>query len=339
MIAHTSVSRATLTRSTGRRGNMKERQRIQGAWLGTMRVLRLIFGVLMTALTVIAVFASNFLRAQGENSVTSKIKRDSSWLTDVERQSVDAHPFTLNFWYRYAKYIAHNNTNCYICSRMPLAVLSPSVVPQPVAEVKSHFPAILKSAESELTVTRINDTLIRLTGAGVQPPVFTNATGNHLGLNDSLVAAPMIGPVWIPEGVRFECFTNGASPEGERQDLGKVSAYHCASVYAPCTTYGNTSELNITQAPEGATCVPYFEAPDFTGTLSQSDIYWLCGFYLYTNLPPRWFGRCALVRATQHSYMVSAQGVRNGTIRVRRLASDPHDPVCGSDVPQEEKQS
>lgn len=85
--------------------------------------------------------------------------------------------------------------------------------------------------------------------------------------------------------------------------------YHFVSVYAPCTPNANHSELNATQAPVGATFVPYFLAPDFTGT--QADIYWLCGFYLYTNLPSNWFGRCALVRATQHSYMVLAQNVRN----------------------------
>lgn len=146
----------------------------------------------------------------------------------------------------------------------------------------------------------------------------------------------MVGPVWIPEGAKFECCLNNFFPDEQRQDLGNVSMYNCVSILlAPLNA--NHLELNANQEPVGYTYVPYFQAPDFTGTFSQANIYWLCGFYLYTNLPANWFGCCAQVRDTQHSYTVSAQNVRNQTLRIQRSIPDPQDPIWGSDVPQEYK--
>lgn len=77
----------------------------------------------------------------------------------------------------------------------------------------------------------------------------------------------MVGPVWIPEGAKFECCLNNIFPDEQRQDLGNVSMYNCVSILlAPLNA--NHLELNANQEPVGYTCVPYFQAPDFTGTFS-----------------------------------------------------------------------
>lgn len=105
---------------------------------------------------------------------------------------------------------------------------------QPIPEVKSHFPSI-----------RI-----------LKRP-----------LNDSSEVVPMIGTVWIPKGIKFDCYTNSVFPGcGD-----SIHASLCLIVYAPCTPYANCSELQkANHAPAGATCVPYFQATDFTGTFSIS---------------------------------------------------------------------
>ena len=90
----------------------------------------------------------------------------------------------------------------------------------------------------------------------------------------------------------------------------------------------------------GSACAPYSTVPDVLGTYPQTDVMFLCGYYMYAQLPPGWVGRCAAVEPTDHSFIVSAMphpGELPGEQRMRRDVSQPHDPVWCSNVPEDHK--
>jgi len=114
------------------------------------------------------VLTSFLLVDQQDEDSTHKDQREVRWLTTIQSQYDHSSPYTMNLWYRYAKYVANNLTNCYVCSHMPLAVHTPLVRPQPFKNTSSLFPDILSSNYHDAV---LNKTVRPLTGfAPPRPP-------------------------------------------------------------------------------------------------------------------------------------------------------------------------
>ena len=300
--------------------------------MGTLKVF------LSCAAAVVCVLL--FVDQQGKDS-TREDQREVRWLTTVQSQYDHSSPYTMNLWYRYAKYVANNLTNCYVCSHMPLAVHTPLIRPQPFRNTPSLFPDILSSNYQDAV---LNQTVRPLTGiTPPRPPPAGQGNRNfskYFHVVNSKFEQPFLGPVHIPAHVKFTCYTNrngilGAVPI----PVGETSRFHCQEVIVPCTPFQANKSLNISQAPPGTRCAPYYQAPDMLGTLPQQDLYWLCGHFLYLALPPNWAGICAPVVATGHSYVVTTSNIQlhlKGT-RHHRSADQPHDSIWGSNVPKDKK--
>uniref|UniRef100_A0A669F5W9 CCHC-type domain-containing protein n=1 Tax=Oreochromis niloticus TaxID=8128 RepID=A0A669F5W9_ORENI len=66
--------------------------------------------------------------------------------------------------------------------------------------------------------------------------------------------------------------------------------------------------------------------------------YWLCGQRAYFILPPGWTGTCAPIFISDHTFRMSAVNSSQTTRRRRDVSAvQPHDPIYGSDVPEEFK--
>ncbi|CAI5644579.1 unnamed protein product [Oreochromis niloticus] len=65
---------------------------------------------------------------------------------------------------------------------------------------------------------------------------------------------------------------------------------------------------------------------------------WLCGQRAYFILPPGWTGTCAPIFISDHTFRMSAVNSCQTTRRRRDVSAvQPHDPIYGSDVPEEFK--
>lgn len=238
--------------------------------------------------------------------------------------------YDLNLWYRYAKYVARsrNNTNCYVCTHMPIAANNPYVVPKP-ANTSTIFPHALPSALSpHLMNMSVNWQM--------PPPVnvskldFSQFMGPP---HNETSHSPLYGPVHIPPGAKYTCYENHVYINTvDPVQMGEVSRVHCAVVHTPCTPLPNGT-LNTTQATPGTTCVPYFQAPDALGVYGQLGFNWLCGSYMFLDLPMGWEGRCAPVEPADHSYMVTLHHLS----RAKRNVFEHHDSIWGTDVPNDHK--
>ncbi|CAI5661065.1 unnamed protein product [Oreochromis niloticus] len=99
---------------------------------------------------------------------------------------------------------------------------------------------------------------------------------------------------------------------------------------------GNTTNCNQTAANgEGA---PVNTSAPSNGTYWVQGMAWLCGQRAYFILPPGWTGTCAPIFISDHTFRMSAVN-SSQTTRQRRDVStlQPHDPIYGSDVPEEFK--
>lgn len=103
-------------------------------------------------------------------------------------------------------------------------------------------------------------------------------------------------------------------------------------MYTPCTT-NRKGDFNESEARKGSTCTDYFTAPDAMGTNPQTNFVWLCGLTIYHYLPVGWTGRCAPVRPTDHSFVITATEVHHG----KRDIFTKHDSIWGTDVPNDHK--
>ncbi|CAI5669538.1 unnamed protein product [Oreochromis niloticus] len=98
----------------------------------------------------------------------------------------------------------------------------------------------------------------------------------------------------------------------------------------------NTTNCNqIAGKGEGA---PVNTTNRSNGTYWVQGMAWLCGQRAYFILPPGWTGVCAPIFISDHTFKIT---VRNTTMPQRRRrdisAVQLHDPIYGSDVPEEFK--
>ncbi|CAI5674909.1 unnamed protein product [Oreochromis niloticus] len=64
---------------------------------------------------------------------------------------------------------------------------------------------------------------------------------------------------------------------------------------------------------------------------------WLCGQRAYFILPPGWTGVCAPIFISDHTFKITTGNATRTRRRRDVSAVQPHDPIWGSDVPQEFK--
>lgn len=138
----------------------------------------------------------------GDNSNNSPL----DWYTKAFNFSSS---FELNMWYRYAQFLAKskNQSNCYVCTRMPIATRNPHIIPKPVTNVSTLFPHILSSS---LSATFLNQTywfMISGPGPNVSKLDFTHFLNTNDTKNNSIY-----GPVHLTKDIQFDCFYNKNNP-------------------------------------------------------------------------------------------------------------------------------
>ncbi|CAI5644578.1 unnamed protein product [Oreochromis niloticus] len=99
---------------------------------------------------------------------------------------------------------------------------------------------------------------------------------------------------------------------------------------------GNTTNCNQTAANGEGT--PVNTSAPSNGTYWMQGMAWLCGQRAYFILPPGWTGTCAPIFISDHTFRMSAVNSSQTTRRRRDVSAvQPHDPIYGSDVPEEFK--
>uniref|UniRef100_A0A3B3QVQ3 Uncharacterized protein n=1 Tax=Paramormyrops kingsleyae TaxID=1676925 RepID=A0A3B3QVQ3_9TELE len=98
---------------------------------------------------------------------------------------------------------------------------------------------------------------------------------------------------------------------------------------------GNTTNCDqIAVSGEGA---PVNMSGPSNGSYWVQGVAWLCGSRAYFVLPPGWYGVCAPIYVSDHTYVISAEDT---TKRRKRSTEEPvqtHDGVWGTDVPDDQK--
>lgn len=238
-------------------------------------------------------------------------------------------PFELNTWYNYAAFMANasNVTNCYVCSRLPLSASAPPITVR-AKDISTLWPDSLVSmyADSLLHVvyTPYNKPFPK--------PKFTGRNYTKF-LARNWTNPIILRTVPIPTKFKATCIANKMYVR-QNYSVGEIALKHCSKVITPCAKLTNGS-YNVSTAPPHATCVDLYAAPDVMGVCSQSDVYFLCGTSVFIALPMSWVGRCAVIDLTDQTYIVSAIKVTGK--RQRRSPTDPHDPIAGSNVPDDHK--
>ncbi|CAI5678619.1 unnamed protein product [Oreochromis niloticus] len=98
---------------------------------------------------------------------------------------------------------------------------------------------------------------------------------------------------------------------------------------------GNTTNCNQTAGNgEGA---PVNTANPSNGTYWVQGMAWLCGRRAYFILPLGWTGVCAPIFISDHTFKITTGNATRTRRRRDVSAVQPHDPIWGSDVPQEFK--
>lgn len=147
------------------------------------------------------------------------------------------HTYEQNLWYRYARHSASNNTNCYVCSRMPHSSVAPRVSIEPLAHPQSTCVLHMVAGKNEPTgyfnpskpynSSSINSCFMK--GNYCEPLNCSRHLGNHpwviaVPTQDDTTAQVAI--VSVPDDIEFPdcCYFNGTT------FLGNVSITQCTTV-------------------------------------------------------------------------------------------------------------
>lgn len=89
-------------------------------------------------------------------TLTVQLSRVRRWLNDygpgfISDPKDPKHPYEQNLWYRYARHSADNNTNCYVCSRMPHSSAAPRVSIEPLTHPQSTCVLHMVAGENKST--------------------------------------------------------------------------------------------------------------------------------------------------------------------------------------------
>ncbi|XP_055358545.1 syncytin-1-like [Betta splendens] len=262
-------------------------------------------------------------------------------IQDEERPPDQYHT---NSWYRYMKFLAKQSTHnftesgCYVCGNMPKSVANPDVQIQPVDPQREQlYPDTLRSLVSpDAFYASFRG---QTKGLVPRPPPYQGRNYTRF-LSANFSTDILFDHVPFPPQFKGHCFQSSSFSLLKNKDLaisvGEVPLKHCQTVKMPCTR--SATHFNTSEAPKGVQCVPYYDGPDFMGTLPQSDINYVCGHTIYVHLPPNWVGRCAPVYVSDGSYVITPQQMTHkGRLRKREMDLKESDRIWGSDVPMDKK--
>ncbi|XP_048858230.1 endogenous retrovirus group FC1 Env polyprotein-like [Brienomyrus brachyistius] len=256
-----------------------------------------------------------------------------------------SHPFMKNYWYRYVHdtVTAKNVTNCYVCSVMPTHSEGPTVYGKPMNMSQAKCAASFAGIGYQSIVSLI------FSVDGDYVNITTNGSGN---ITVKTVVQDATGI--YPDDPGFQ---NGTCLQDFWVDFNvtktNVSFPFSVLIYQDPTTYnhsvcykqnngtrwigGNTTNCHTTFVSSMYGSPVSFLGPS-NGTYWVDGVAWLCGPRAYFVLPPNWFGVCAPIFVSDHTFLI-AQGskVSIRSRRKRSISIQPHDSLWGTDVPPEHK--
>ncbi|CAI5668323.1 unnamed protein product [Oreochromis niloticus] len=251
-----------------------------------------------------------------QHHLQTRWTHDNSHLQEMTQDHI--HPWMNNAWYRYVhdrtKENNGNNSGCYVCSHMPSTSTHPTLYGLLMNKTQAKCAASFAGIGYQHSGIKNSDT--NPYSAGLQ-----NGTCDRLFWIDFNITnrnTSIHFPVFLKDGEQQHSMCYG-------QDAGN-------------RPLGNTTNCNqTTTSGEGA---PVNMSGSSNGTYWVQGMAWLCGQRAYFILPPGWTGTCAPIFISDHTFRMTAANATSATRRTRRSPlpePQPHDPVYGSDVPEEFK--
>ncbi|XP_048843290.1 uncharacterized protein LOC125715571 isoform X3 [Brienomyrus brachyistius] len=257
-----------------------------------------------------------------------------------------SHPFMQNYWYRYVHdtVTAKNVTNCYVCSVMPTHSEGPTVYGKAMnisqAKCAASFAGIGYQSRLSLIFSLAGeDVNITIPGTNRMTVVrikYQEATGNYpddVGFQNGTC----IQDFWVDFAVAK---TNVSLPFSVLMERDPLTYQHAICFKQDNGTRwigGNTTNCNLTYV-DSMYGSPISMLRPSNGTYWVDGVAWLCGPRAYFVLPPNWFGVCALIFVSDHTFLIAQESKTFFRSRRRRSISiQPHDSVWGTDVPAEHK--
>ncbi|CAI5670049.1 unnamed protein product [Oreochromis niloticus] len=271
-----------------------------------------------------------------QHHLRTRWTHDNSHLRDMTQDHI--HPWMNNAWYRYVHDRTKgepNNTACYICSHMPCTSTHPTFYGNYMNKTQAKCAASFAGIGYQHKKIIINETSsiiysLNLFSIFQGPPQYEVITVEDAGLDNGTCDQLF----WINfnvtnrnTSIHFPVFLDQTPGKNHsmcyRQDNGN-------------RPLGNTTNCNQTAANgEGA---PVNTSAPNNGTYWVQGMAWLCGQRAYFILPPGWTGTCAPIFISDHTFRMSAVNSSQTTRRRRDVSAvQPHDPIYGSDVPEEFK--
>ncbi|XP_048843204.1 uncharacterized protein LOC125715510 isoform X6 [Brienomyrus brachyistius] len=230
----------------------------------------------------------------------------------------ETHPFLQNYWYRYVYDSAKkdNLTNCYVCTHMPSHADGLTIYGKPMNKSQAKCAASFAGVGYQHDNIKINDT-----------DPYT------AGLDNGVCAQQF----WIDFAIKV---SNISLPLSVHLNMDPKTFNHsmCYDQMNGTHHMGNTTNCaQILVHGEGA---PVNISGSSNGTYWVQGVAWLCGPRAYFVLPYNWYGVCAPIFVSDHTFLVSLSSTpanRRRRFIITTASLRPHDSVWGSDVPQEFK--
>ncbi|KAL4009500.1 hypothetical protein ACER0C_003352 [Sarotherodon galilaeus] len=271
-----------------------------------------------------------------QHHLRTRWTHDNSHLRDMTQDHI--HPWMNNAWYRYVHDRTKgepNNTACYVCSHMPCTSTHPTFYGNYMNKTQAKCAASFTGIGYQHKKIIIDETSsiiysLNLLSIFQGPPRYEVITVKNAGLDNGTCDQLF----WI----NFNVTNRNTSihfPVFLDQTPGKNHSM-CYRQNNGNRPLGNTTNCNQTAANgEGA---PVNTSAPSNGTYWVQGMAWLCGQRAYFILPPGWTGTCAPIFISDHTFRMSAVNDSQTTRRRQDVSAvQPHDPIYGSDVPEEFK--
>uniref|UniRef100_A0A669C0V2 Envelope glycoprotein n=1 Tax=Oreochromis niloticus TaxID=8128 RepID=A0A669C0V2_ORENI len=219
------------------------------------------------------------------------------------------HPWMNNAWYRYI----HDSTptkDCYVCSHMP-----------PTTQYgKAMNMTQVKCAASYASL-----------GYQYSGIVINHNEPSKIGLRNGTCDE------WFWVDLKVKQRNKAGSFPVFLENPGNWDHTLCYRQSKGTIDMGNTTNCKavVTHALGG----PVKNNDISNGTYWVQGMAWLCGQRAYFTLPQNWTGMCAPIFISDHTFKITTDdtSLKRGKRSVDTPDPKPHDPIWGSDVPQEFK--
>ncbi|CAI5651344.1 unnamed protein product [Oreochromis niloticus] len=302
-----------------------------------MKTLAILAAVLLLLAGLLALFEDN--KEDKQHHLQTRWTHDNSHLRDMTQDHI--HPWMNNAWYRYVHDRTKgepNNTACYVCSHMPSTSTHPTFYGDYMNKTQAKCAASFSGVGYQHNKITINETSsstiysLNFLSIFQGPPQYEIITIEDAGLDKGTCDQLF----WI----NFNVTNRNTSihfPVFLDQTPGKNHSM-CYQQNNGNRPLGNTTNCKQT-AGSGEGASVNMTGPS-NGTYWVQGMAWLCGQRAYFILPPGWTGVCAPIFISDHTFRITAVNTTPTTRRKGRSTSpgiQPHDPVYGSDVPEEFK--